>query len=181
MHTPLHFHVLLALFKRLNEKLPSISPDQTCLEKEGFKLVHPYPAGASNYSVPDQLQHLENSWIWGMTQVDTIWGPSRPTPRFIDCHHDFTLNTMMGNDVSSQLRTVSCFLYNSKKTSLPNITYNSMPVLKFFNSLSLNLPSVLLLNELFWDFPEFLSTSHTEQPRACCFHMKVNTQPGGYY
>lgn len=65
MHTPLHFHVLFALLERLNEKLPSISPDQTCLEKEGFKLAHPYSTGASNYSVPDQLEDLENSWIWG--------------------------------------------------------------------------------------------------------------------
>lgn len=39
--TPLHFHVLLALLEGLDEKLPIISPDQTCLEKEGFKLVHP--------------------------------------------------------------------------------------------------------------------------------------------
>lgn len=63
MHTPLHFHVLFALLERLNEKLPSISPDQTCLEKEGFKLVYPYSTGASNYSVPDQSEDLENSWI----------------------------------------------------------------------------------------------------------------------
>jgi len=35
--TALHFHVLLALLKGLDEKLPVISPDQTCLEKEGLK------------------------------------------------------------------------------------------------------------------------------------------------
>lgn len=62
VHTPLHFHVLLALLEGLDEKLPIISPNQTCLEKEGLKLVRSLllqkdgnSTGASNYSAPDQL------------------------------------------------------------------------------------------------------------------------------
>lgn len=37
VHTALHLHILLALLEWLDEKLPVISPDQTCLEKEGLK------------------------------------------------------------------------------------------------------------------------------------------------
>ena len=32
--TPLHLHVLLAFLQGLDEKLPVISPDQTCLKKK---------------------------------------------------------------------------------------------------------------------------------------------------
>lgn len=40
MDTPLHFHILLAFLKGFNEKLPIISPDQACLEKESSKWMY---------------------------------------------------------------------------------------------------------------------------------------------
>lgn len=90
MDTPLHFHILLAFLKGFNEKLPIISPDQACLEKESSKwMYHSYNSstGASNYGLTDQLEDLVKCSISGMTQVDIIWGPLR----FIECQSSFTL------------------------------------------------------------------------------------------
>lgn len=77
--------------------------------KRGLEISAPPPpskdgnsTGAGNYSVPDQLEDLEKGWMWGMTQVDTIWGPSptSPSSRLIECHRDFTPEEMMSGSVS---------------------------------------------------------------------------------
>lgn len=80
MDSPLHFHILLALLERLDEKLPIISPDETCLEK--WLQISAAPplskegnsTGASNYSVPDQLEDLRKCKTWGMTQLGVLRG-----------------------------------------------------------------------------------------------------------
>lgn len=69
--------------------------------------------GASNYSVLDQLEESVQSWICGMTQVDTIWGPSSPSPRLIQCHGDFTLSELMSQLSRTFPFTFFFFLINS--------------------------------------------------------------------
>lgn len=61
----------------------------------------------------------------GMTQVDTIWGPPSLSPRFIECHHDFTLNEMMSSNVSIQLYVSMGFMF---------LTYSLLDTLTSFDT-----------------------------------------------